>query len=123
VGSNHYVFDVDHALAYFRDVAERSLMRLRERHQHRLLLAPFGPKVLAVIAQFVAEEYIDAIKKDRALLSQLSAADVSPEQCVEVLNSSGTQYLSLYSLGQSGDVSAIKLQGSLADEIVSRRLG
>jgi hypothetical protein len=114
--SNHYVFDVEHALHYFRDAAEKAIWRLRERKQHRMLLAPFGPKVLAVIAQFVAQEYVDFIKNDRALSSQLQQIDVPPEQCAEVLNSSGTQYLSLYSLGKAGDVSAIRLRQASAEQ-------
>lgn len=107
--TNNFIFGADHALKYFREKAAAGLDKLKNRRQHRLLFAPFGPKLLSVLAQFVSNEYINEIKSIPAVVNFLTETHTPPDNCVQVVNSSGTQYLSLYSLGVSGHFSCVRL--------------
>jgi hypothetical protein len=81
-----YVFSIRHALHFMRQTALSCASRRNSGSATLFAISPFGPKPLAVAANFVREEYL-------ALLEERSFVEA------DVLNSSGTQYLSLYSLG------------------------
>lgn len=84
-----YVFTVRHALAYMRDVAQVCGQATEEGLRSLLAFGSFGPKPLAVAAQFVVQEYKDKYNN-------------VPDVRADVLNSRGSQYLSPYSLGAGG---------------------
>ncbi|GAA1033701.1 MULTISPECIES: hypothetical protein [Amycolatopsis] len=81
-----YVFTVRHALAYMRDVAAICSQASDEGLRTLLAIGSFGPKPLAVAAQFVVQEHAE----QHGTTSEVRA---------DVLNSRGSQYLSPYSLG------------------------
>jgi hypothetical protein len=80
-----YIFSVRHALEFMRQTARRCASVRNAGYSTLFAVAPFGPKPFAVAAHFVRQEYLDML----AHREHLEA---------DVLNSSGTQYLSLYSL-------------------------
>lgn len=109
---NSYVFHVEHALAWMRTLAKKSFQKLKQRGDHTFVIAPNGPKILSILAQFVADEYISAIMDDPKLVSQLSAQGKSPKDCVAVLTAQGSQFLSIYSLGTDGEITCAAVNGA-----------
>ncbi|MEA3063260.1 MAG: hypothetical protein QOJ94_3041 [Sphingomonadales bacterium] len=81
-----YIFSVRHALEFMRQTARRCASVRNSGFSTLFAVAPFGPKPFAVAAHFVRQEYLGMLT-DREYLE------------ADVLNSSGTQYLSLYSMG------------------------
>ena len=112
---NKYAFDADHVLNYFREAAVSSFAKLREGRRHKLIIAPYGPKVFATMAQFVATEYKESIRDD----PDLRLVTGSLDDAVEVLGTKRTQYLSVYSMGSSGDLTTMELQQPFPDELAS----
>lgn len=91
-----YVFTVRHALAYMRDVAQICAQAVEEGSRSLLAIGSFGPKPIAVGAQFVVQEF-------------LRKCDSVGDARADVLNSRGSQYLSPYSLG-SGKIGVFDYQ-------------
>lgn len=91
-----YVFNPRHALAYMRDVAKVCVQASEDGARSLLAIGSFGPKPIAVAAQFVAQE----LRRIHGALTDVQA---------DVLNSRGSQYLSPYSLG-AGDISAYRYE-------------
>jgi hypothetical protein len=107
--ANSFVFHVEHALAWLRALSEKSFKKLKERRDHSFIIAPNGPKIVSILAQFVADEYIARIVDDRDLSIRLRDEGRSPKDCVSVLSTRGSQFLSIYSLGVDGEMSCVEV--------------
>ena len=108
---NSYVFHVEHALSWMRDLGKKSLRKLREAEDHIFVIAPNGPKILAILAQFVADEYINTILGDDQLMDALARSGRSAKDCVAILSTQSSQFLSVYSLGVDGEFSCASVKG------------
>lgn len=115
--SSSYVYHVEHAFRWFETLADKAFEKLQNNIHHTFILSPFGPKVLNICAQLVAEDYLLKIRADPDLVQKLSAANRLPTDCVSVLNAQKTQYLSTYSIGADGEITVLKFSGEVQDTI------
>ena len=109
--SNSYVYHVGHALDWMRQLAKKSYTKLKTTGEHVFVIAPNGPKIISILAQFVADEYLARIRQDKDLLRSLSSKGLSPGDCVAVLGPHGSQFLSVYSIGVDGEFSCANVRG------------
>ncbi len=107
--ANSYVFHVGHALKSLRTIAERALSNLERNPFHRLIIAPNGPKPISMISQFVADEFLAAIRANDNLAASLKTHNLTPKDCVSVLGVDGSQFLSVYSLGRDPEISCLEI--------------
>lgn len=107
--NNSFVFHIAHTLAWLRTLADKAFNRLKERGNHSFLIAPNGPKIISVLAKLVADEYIARIINDVELLNVIGNRGISPKDCVSILLSQGSQFLSIYSLGIDGEISCCEV--------------
>lgn len=109
--SSSYVYHVEHAFKWFETLAEKAFEKLQSNANHTFILAPFGPKILSICAQLVAEDFLMRINHDDGLAKRLADAHRLPTDCISVLNAQKTQYLSTYSIGADGEISILKFSG------------
>lgn len=111
--SRSFVFDEEHALYWLRDLAARSVSRLKDRSDHLFAIIPGGPKIISIISQFVVMEYSDKIKLELDAGNLTETESLKKRHYAAVGGHGRGQYLSVYSFGASGEFSCLDVTSNI----------